>query len=60
MIEVVTTVFQCECGRNIIILDENLDDDQTINEDTEILYPICGQEMVSEMTRVIKIETLKR
>jgi len=53
MIKDTVTVWQCECGKNIIILENNMTATELNSED--ILCPLCGNEMVSECTRDIEI-----
>lgn len=51
----IVEIYTCECGKNIIILDENYEDTTDIED---IQCPICGEQMVSHMTRKIDIEKL--
>jgi len=54
MIMQTVDIYQCGCGKNIIILDANLDnvDDFDVGE---IQCPICGGEIESFMQREIEI-----
>lgn len=48
----IVEIHTCECGKNIIVLDENLEN----ATDTENMQcPVCGGEMESEMIREIEI-----
>lgn len=53
MLKVLVNIWQCECGKNIIILDENLQDSNSESDD--ILCPLCGEEMVGSMVRNLTI-----
>jgi len=57
MIKDVVTVYQCECKKNIIILDENFQGTEIERE--EILCPICGNEMVDECSRDMTIGSVR-
>lgn len=51
-------VYTCECGRNIIILNDNFEDDTNIDVN-DIECPACGGEIVSSMTREIEIRPIR-
>lgn len=52
-----TTIWKCECGKNIIILDESLK--STKLERNDILCPLCGNEIVSECVKNISIGSIR-
>lgn len=52
--KVIASIYQCECGRNIIVLDDNMEFDGNLNPE-QMECPVCGGEMVSECTRTIDI-----
>lgn len=54
----VVEVYTCECGRNIIILNDNFEDDTNIDVN-DIECPACGGEIVSSMTREIEIRPIR-
>lgn len=48
------TVYTCECGKNIIILDEGFENAEVDSDD--IQCPVCGENMISAMERTIEIK----
>lgn len=48
----IVEIHTCDCGKNIIVLDENFEN-ATDTENMEC--PVCGGEMVSETLREITI-----
>jgi hypothetical protein len=57
MMRDVATLFQCECKKHIIILDGDLQGTDLEKED--VLCPVCGNEMVSEMSRNITLGSVR-
>lgn len=53
----IANIYQCECGRNIIVLNENFEDGTNTDD---MQCPICGREMVSGMIREIDINKISR
>jgi hypothetical protein len=53
ILKIVTDIWKCLCGKNIIILGENLESIKLKSD--EILCPICGETMESSETRTLEI-----
>jgi|GEM_PF-6855247 len=57
--KIINTIYQCECGRNFAIFNDNMGCDDTINDETEIYCPVCGREPISTMVREIDVQEFK-
>lgn len=54
--EIITIIYKCECGKNFIILDENLEDADINPENVEC--PCCHQRVVSSIKKRVSINNI--